>query len=70
MRSNSIPAREARLRRALRRDGYRLEKSRLRGEPHIDNLGGYRIIDTSTNWSVTCVRFSLTLEAAEQWAAS
>ena len=49
--------REARLRRLLRKQGYLLKKSRIKN-PHIDNRGGYMIVDSSTNAVVNGTRYN------------
>jgi len=61
--SDSIAAREARLRRAAARRGLSIAKSRRR-----DARGGYRIVDPQTDAVVrdgASGAFSLTLEQAE-----
>jgi hypothetical protein len=65
----SEAAREQRVRRSLKRIGYRLHKSRCR-LGSIDNFGGYRIIDSDTNFVVLGVRYELTLDDVERWVVS
>jgi hypothetical protein len=43
--------REARVRRAAKRHGYRLHRSRWRRDS-IDNLGGFQLIDIRANFVV------------------
>ena len=59
-------AREKRVRRALRRQRHYLQKSRVRN-PHLDDLGGYRIINRN-NCIVAGPRFDLTIDEAEEIA--
>jgi hypothetical protein len=54
-------AEESRLRRFARRNGYALKKSRGK-TLHLNNQGGYRLIDPDCNWIVCGERFDLTLE--------
>ena len=60
--------RESRLRRALYRDGYRLEKSR---GPRGVNAGGYMIFDSRTNFVVAGqdgpLLYVLDLDGVEDW---
>lgn len=58
---------EARLRRKLHAQGYSLKKSRVRN-PHINNRGGYMIVDTNKNMVINGVNFELTLKDVEGWA--
>lgn len=67
--STSSDAREARARRALRRQGCSLYRSRVR-RVNVDDLGGYRIVDDSANFVVAGARFELDLDDVEQWIAS
>ncbi len=60
--------RESAARRSLRRQGYQLRKSRA-CTPHLDNLGGYMILDPHINGNLAGSRFELTLEDVERWAA-
>ena len=57
-------AREARLRRLARREGYALRK--MRGRQSLDNYGEFRIIDYS-NCVVAGVRFDMSLDDVEAW---
>jgi hypothetical protein len=59
--------REARLRRAVARQGYALQKSRLRRPIHLDDLADYRVIDPSSNGVVWGSRFELDLDDVEEW---
>ena len=59
---------EKQLRRALKKAGYRLSKSR--GAFSIDNYGGYMIIDISTNFIAAGKRFDLSLEDVYNWLNS
>ncbi len=52
---------EQKARRALRKDGYRLCKSRAKNMS-LDNMLGYMILDASTNFVVAGSRYELTLE--------
>ena len=57
-------AREARLRRLARREGFALRK--MRGRQSLDNYGEFRIIDYS-NCVVAGVRFDMSLDDVEAW---
>ena len=59
--------RDARLRRLANRHGLALRKSRLRGTPHADDFGGYRIIDPYRNAIVRGERFDLDLDDVEEY---
>ncbi len=59
--------RESRIRRELAKHGCVLRKSRLRGEPHIDNLGDYMVVDAHLNAVVFGSRFDYTLDDVEEW---
>lgn len=61
-----LKAREDRLRRALRRFGLALRKSRV-VKLNLDNLGGYTILDADHNYVVAGTRFDLTLEDVERF---
>jgi len=63
----SEAAREQRLRRAAKRQGYRLHRSRWR-LGSIDNLGEFQIVDRD-NWIQAGIRFDMTLDAIEEWLA-
>lgn len=56
---------EQRLRRALYKAGYTLNKSR--GRFSADNLGGYMIVDYYTNAVVLGSRFELGLDDVNQF---
>lgn len=60
--------REARLRRLLRKQGYLLKKSRIKN-PHINNMGGYMIVDAQRNFVVNGDRFELDLDQVEKFIA-
>lgn len=64
--STSVPAREARLRRAMAREGRLLRKSRLRSHPHSNDWGGYQVVDAWTNGIVAGASFNLPLEDLER----
>lgn len=51
---------EPQLRYLLRKAGYQLRKGR--GKTYSHNLGGYMIIDASTNLVAAGSRFSLSIE--------
>jgi len=68
--NNSEKARENRVRRALKRDGYLLQKSRKR-DPNSLEFGGYMVIDADRNYVVFGSdgwAFSASLEDVEYWA--
>lgn len=56
---------ERKLRRILSKAGYSLHKSRTAISP--DNLGGYMIVDASTNGVVCGSRYELTLDDVADW---
>jgi hypothetical protein len=56
--------RENRLRRWAKRLGMMLRRSRVR-RIHIDNLGGYMLVDISRNFVVDGSRFELELDDVE-----
>lgn len=65
---------EARARRAARRVGYLVRKSRQRTNvPNLHNLGGYMLIDAERNWVVQGSDFELSaqdvIEFCERTAA-
>jgi hypothetical protein len=60
--------REARIRRALARLGYALQKSRARLW-NLDDQGGYRVIKPNRNFIVVGARFEWTLDDIEAWLA-
>lgn len=73
--SKNTKVRENRVRRQLARQGLRLQKSRTDGIVrvngiyqglNVDDYGGYRIIDASTNTIMGGERFDLSLEDAER----
>lgn len=59
-------SRKARLRRLLRKQGYRLSKSRVKNT-HINNMGGYMIIDCWSNGAVRGVNHELNLDKVEEF---
>lgn len=61
--------REARARRVLRRDGYKLRKDRA-SSWSLHHQGGYMIIDASINGVVGGSNYDWTLEDVEAWIAS
>ncbi len=61
MLSNNPAAIEARARRAARRFGYIIKKSRSRTES-LDNFGGYMLVDPYINGVVDGLRFDLSAE--------
>jgi hypothetical protein len=59
---------ESSARRALKRLGYALQKSRQRSlVPNIDNLGHYRIINVARNFVVAGEKYDMTLRRIEKW---
>lgn len=64
----SEAAREARLRRAARRQGYVLRRSRWH-LGSIDNYGEFMIVDADRNWTVAGLRFDMTLDDVERFLA-
>lgn len=64
--STSDAAREARVRRALMRQGYRLHRSRWR-LGSIDNFGGFQIIELNRNYIAAGEKFNLSLDDVEAW---
>jgi hypothetical protein len=58
--------REGRLRRQMHREGFVLRKSRVRN-PHVHDLGGYMILDGSSNTVAAGSNFDLDLDDVEQW---
>lgn len=72
MLKQTVQAREARVRRTLKRDGYVLTKSRVRN-PEDYRYGGYMIVDAQINGVVaggSPIEFCLDLDDVEKWAAS
>lgn len=59
-------AREERARAKLQRLGYRLLKSRVRS-PHLNNQGGYQIVEASINGVVAGSDYDLSLGDVEEW---
>jgi hypothetical protein len=56
---------EQQLRRALRKEGYSLHKSRK--AVSIDNLGGYMIVNSYRNVVVAGSRYELSLDDVAEW---
>lgn len=56
---------EQQLRRALRKEGYSLCKSRK--AVSIDNLGGYMIVNSYRNVVVAGSRYELSLDDVADW---
>lgn len=64
---SSIKSEESRIRRRLARAGYRLEKSRVR-KPHLNDQGGYQVINPWTNTVMAGDRYDLDLAGAASFA--
>ena len=63
---NNSKNREQRLRRALKKIGYEMHKSRA--AISIDNYGGYMLCDSNLQCVVAnSGRFNLTLDDIEEW---
>lgn len=58
--------REQRLRRRATEQDLALRKSRVR-TPHLDDLGGFQIIDPSLNAVIRGSRFELDLDDIEEY---
>ena len=58
--------REARLRKLLHKEGYRLRKSRIR-TPNGDNLGGYMILDGHSNSVMAGDKYQLDLDQVAEF---
>lgn len=56
---------DSRLRHKAQKLGYELR--RARGRLHINNLGGYQIIDPYYNFVVDGADFDLSAEYVEEW---
>lgn len=56
---------EKQIRRALKKDGYALRKSR--GAVNANNLGGYMIVDITINAVIAGPRYELTLADVAEW---
>ncbi len=56
---------EKRLRKKLDKQGIILKKSRNAKNPNADDLGGYMLIDKTTNSVIAGSRWELTLEDVE-----
>lgn len=61
--------RERRARRNAEAMGYRLQKSRVQN-PHLDDLGGWRVLDIRSNAVVAGAKFDLDLNEVENVVAS
>lgn len=55
------------LRRVADRQGLALRNSRLRGPTHVDDRGGWRIIDLERTAVVAGERFDLSLDDVESF---
>ena len=60
-------ARESQVRRKLQKDGFILNKSRIRNTT-LDDHGGYRIVNAYTNGVEAGERFDLDLDDVEKFA--
>jgi hypothetical protein len=73
MNVQTVKAREDRVRRKLRAEGYLLRKRRSPTAWRVLGFGGYMIVDERTNWIVGGGRvgdgYSMDLEAVEAWVA-
>ncbi len=58
--------REARARRLAKRQGFAVRKSRVRN-PHLNDQGGYMVINPSYNLIVAGERFNLDLDDVEEF---
>jgi hypothetical protein len=59
---------ESSARRALKKLGYVLRKSRQRSHiPNIDNLGDYMIVHAGRNMVVAGGKYDMTLRDIEKW---
>ena len=65
MSSTELQTQEAKLRRQLRKAGYLLKKSRV-VNTHLNDRGGYMIVDMYKNLIVYGERFDLEIEDVEQ----
>jgi hypothetical protein len=66
-----VRRREGRLRQKAKRQGLRLEKSRLR-DPRLPGYGGYRLVEVSRNtvvYGAGPYAYSATLDAIEAFLA-
>jgi hypothetical protein len=61
--------REQRLRSRAARQGLRLHKSRTQRE-HLDDLGGYMLVDANMNTVVSGSSFELDLDDVEAYLSS
>jgi hypothetical protein len=59
--------REQKLRRRLSKKGYTLHKSRIRNI-HLNNHGGYMIVESYRNLVIHGDHYELTLKDVEYWA--
>ena len=66
MTTNEIRTKEQRLRRALKKEGYQLQKSRKRNID-ADNQGGYMVIITASNACAGGARYDWTLDDVERF---
>lgn len=65
--STNIRAREQRVRRKLKSEGLILRKSRVL-HTHVDNYGGYMIINAYTNGIEAGLRYDMFLDDIERYA--
>ena len=66
--TNSEKVRENKMRRAAKRQGFILRKSRAKYVyPHSKDFGGYMILDASIGYIVIGERFGLSLEDVEEF---
>lgn len=68
MNTNEIRAREQRLRRALKKEGYTLQKSRKQNVDY-NNMGQYMVIDSNTNSCAGGGRYEWSLDDVERFIA-
>ena len=61
---------ESRARRAARRAGLSMRRSRERDNvPNLDNFGNFMLVDTECNCVVAGMRYDLTAEDVLAWVA-
>ncbi len=66
--SSTDAARESRVRRLARRQGFLLRKDRARSFS-LNHQGGFMVVDSNRNAIVAGERFDLDLGAVEAWLA-
>ncbi len=69
MKSEIERKKEKHLRKKLDKQGVILRKSRNTEKPNADDLGGYMLIDKTTNTVVAGSRWELTLEDIERFVS-